>query len=307
MTNPMLALSAEVSAALAARRPIVALESTIIAHGMPWPENVDTARAVEAIVREAGATPATIAVIGGKIRVGLSDDELVALARANDVLKLSRADLPFALTSGRTGATTIAATMICAARAGIRVFGTGGLGGVHRGAETSFDISADLTELARTNVVVVAGGPKALLDLPKTLEVLETYGVPVIGYRTDEFPAFWSRSSGLPIPLRLDSAADIAAFIAARDALGLDGGVLVANAIPAAEEIPRAEITPIIDAAVREAAEKGIRGKDVTPHILRAIFDKTGARSLNANIALVKSNVRLATEIAVAVARSRAR
>jgi pseudouridine-5'-phosphate glycosidase len=302
MTNPMLALSAEVSAALAAGKSVVALESTIIAHGMPWPQNVDTARAVEAIVREVGATPATIAVIGGKIRVGLSDDELVALARANDVLKLSRADLPYALTSGRTGATTIAATMICAALAGIRVFGTGGLGGVHRGAENTFDISADLTELARTNVVVVAGGPKALLDLPKTLEVLETYGVPVIGYRTDEFPAFWSRSSGLPIPLRLDSPGDIAAFIAARDTLGLDGGVLVTNAIPEYAEIPRAEIVPIIDAAVREAAEKGIRGKDVTPHILRAIFDKTGARSLEANIALVKSNVRLAAEISVAVA-----
>jgi pseudouridine-5'-phosphate glycosidase len=304
MTNPMLALSAEVSAALAARRPVVALESTIIAHGMPWPENVDTARAVEAIAREGGATPATIAVSGGKIRVGLSDDDLVALARANDVLKLSRADLPYALTSGRTGATTIAATMICAALAGIRVFGTGGLGGVHRGGETSFDISADLTELARTNVVVVSGGAKALLDLPKTLEVLETYGVPVIGYRTDEFPAFWSRSSGLPIPIRLDSAADIAAFVAARDALGLDGGVLVANAIPATDEIPRAVIAPIVDAAVREAAEKGIRGKDVTPHILRVVFDKTGARSLKANIALVKSNVQLAAEIAVAVAES---
>jgi pseudouridine-5'-phosphate glycosidase len=280
------------------------LESTIIAHGMPWPENVDTARAVEAIAREGGATPATIAVSGGKIRVGLSDDDLVALARANDVLKLSRADLPYALTSGRTGATTIAATMICAALAGIRVFGTGGLGGVHRGGETSFDISADLTELARTNVVVVSGGAKALLDLPKTLEVLETYGVPVIGYRTDEFPAFWSRSSGLPIPIRLDSAADIAAFVAARDALGLDGGVLVANAIPATDEIPRAVIAPIVDAAVREAAEKGIRGKDVTPHILRVVFDKTGARSLKANIALVKSNVQLAAEIAVAVAES---
>jgi pseudouridine-5'-phosphate glycosidase len=299
----MIETSAEVAAALAARRPVVALESTIIAHGMPWPENVDTARAVESIVREGGAAPATIAAIGGKIRVGLSDDELVALARAKDVLKLSRADLPYALTSGRTGATTIAATMICAALAGIRVFGTGGLGGVHRGAETSFDISADLTELARTNVIVVAGGAKALLDLPKTLEVLETYGVPVIGYRIDEFPAFWSRSSGLPIPIRLDTPANIAAFIAARDALGLDGGVLVANAIPPADEIPRAEIVPIIDAAVREAADKGIRGKDVTPQILRAVFDKTGARSLKANIALVKSNVRLAAEIAVALTK----
>ena len=305
MTHPTIGMTPEVADARAAGRPVVALESTIIAHGMPWPQNLETARAVEAIVREGGATPATIAVIGGRIRVGLSDDELAELARADDVLKLSRADLPFALATGRTGATTIAATMICAALAGIRVFGTGGLGGVHRGAETSFDISADLTELARTNVVVVAGGAKALLDLPKTLEVLETLGVPVIVYRSSEFPAFWSRSSGLPAPLRLDSVADIAAFVATRDALGLDGGVLVANPIPAADEIPRAEIVPIVDAAVREAAERGIRGKAVTPHILRAIFDKTGARSLTANITLVKSNVRLAAEIAVGLSGRR--
>jgi len=301
MNPALISIAPEVSAALLQRKPVVALESTIIAHGMPWPHNVDTARAVENIIRDGGAVPATIAVMGGKIRVGLSPDELTMLGRSNDVLKLSRADLPFAIASGRTGATTIAATMICAALAGIRVFGTGGLGGVHRGAENTFDISADLTELARTNVVVVAGGPKALLDLPKTLEVLETLGVPVIGYRTDEFPAFWSRQSGLPIPLRLDTVPDIAAFIAARDGLGLEGGVLVANAIPAADEIPGSEIAPIIDAAVREASETGIRGKDVTPHILRAVFDKTGARSLTANIALVKSNVQLATEIAVAL------
>ena len=301
MNPALISIAPEVSAALLQRKPVVALESTVIAHGMPWPHNVDTARAVENIIRDGGAVPATIAVMGGKIRVGLSHDELTMLGRSNDVLKLSRADLPFAIASGRTGATTIAATMICAALAGIRVFGTGGLGGVHRGAENTFDISADLTELARTNVVVVAGGPKALLDLPKTLEVLETLGVPVIGYRTDEFPAFWSRQSGLPIPLRLDTVPDIAAFIAARDGLGLEGGVLVANAIPAADEIPGSEIAPIIDAAVREASETGIRGKDVTPHILRAVFDKTGARSLTANIALVKSNVQLATEIAVAL------
>lgn len=304
MNPALIAIAPEVAKAVADGRPVVALESTIIAHGMPWPENVDTAKAVEAIIRDGGATPATIAVMGGKVRVGLSPDELTMLGRANDVLKLSRADLPYAIASGRIGATTIAATMICASLAGIRVFGTGGLGGVHRGAETTFDVSADLTELSRTNVVVVAGGPKALLDLPKTLEVLETLGVPVIGYRTDEFPAFWSRSSGLPIPLRLDTVPDIAAFISARDGLGLDGGVLVANAISAADEIPRSEITPIIDAAVREATEKGIRGKDVTPHILRAVFEKTGARSLKANIALVKSNVQLATEIAVEMARA---
>jgi pseudouridine-5'-phosphate glycosidase len=304
MNPSLIAVAPEVAEAVAGGRPVVALESTIIAHGMPWPQNVDTANAVEKIIRDGGAVPATIAVMGGKIRVGLSGDELTMLGRANDVLKLSRADLPYALASGRTGATTIAATMICAALAGIRVFGTGGLGGVHRGAETTFDISADLTELSRTNVVVVAGGPKALLDLPKTLEVLETLGVPVIGYRTDEFPAFWSRQSGLPIPLRLDTVPDIAAFIEARDGLGLEGGVLVANAIPPSAEIPRSEITPIIDAAVREAAELGIRGKEVTPHILRAVFDKTGSRSLTANIALVKSNVQLATEIAVELANA---
>jgi pseudouridine-5'-phosphate glycosidase len=217
----------EVARARAEGRPLVALETTIVSHGMPWPQNLDTALAVEAVVREAGAVPASIAILDGFVRVGLKEAELERLARADDVLKLSRADLAYGAVSGRPGATTVAATMIVARLAGIPVFATGGIGGVHRGAETSFDISADLTELARTDVVVVAAGAKALLDLPKTLEMLETLGVPVVGYRTDEFPAFWSRQSGLPAPIRLDSAAAVAEFLAARTALGLIGGYLL--------------------------------------------------------------------------------
>jgi pseudouridine-5'-phosphate glycosidase len=300
--NDPLVLSPEVAGALAAGRPVVALETTIVSHGMPWPQNIETAQAVEDVVRDAGAVPAAIAVVDGALRVGLDRQTLERLARSNDVLKLSSADLAYGLTSGRMGATTVAATMIAANRAGIRVFATGGIGGVHRGAEASFDISADLTELARTDVVVVAAGAKALLDLPKTLEYLETEGVPVVCYGTDEFPAFWSRSSGLPAPLRMDTPAEIARFVTAREGLRLPGGVLVANPIPVADEIPAAEMRPAIDAAVAEAAGAGIAGKDVTPYLLGAILKRTGGRSLVANIALVKSNARLAAEIAAAAA-----
>jgi pseudouridylate synthase len=280
-------------------RPRVALESTIITHGMPYPENAATARAVEAEVRAAGAEPATIAVIAGKIRVGLSDSELEWLARANDVEKLSRADLPYAVARGLHGSTTVAATMICAHRAGIGVFATGGIGGVHRGASESFDISADLEEFARTPVAVVCAGAKALLDLPKTLEYLETRGVPVIGYRTDEFPAFWSRSSGLPVPLRCDSPAEIAAVIRARRELGLEGGAVICNPVDAADEIPRAEMEVFTEAVVAEAAARKITGKAVTPFILSRLVDITAGRSLRTNIALVKSNARLAAEVAM--------
>jgi pseudouridine-5'-phosphate glycosidase len=276
----------------------VALESTIITHGMPYPENVATARAVEAEVRAAGAEPATIAVIGGKIRVGLTDDELEWLASAKDVLKLSRNDLAYAVARGLNGSTTVAATMICAHRAGIRIFATGGIGGVHRGASESFDISADLEELARTPVAVVCAGAKALLDLPKTLEYLETRGVPVIGYRTSEFPAFWSRSSGLPVPLRCDSPQEIADVLRAKWELGLEGGALICNPIDAADEIPAAEMEGLIGTAVEEAARRRITGKAVTPHILSRLVELTGGRSLRANIALVRSNARLAAEIA---------
>jgi pseudouridine-5'-phosphate glycosidase len=299
---PFLHPTPEVAQALADGRPVVALESTIITHGMPWPENARTARAVEAEVRAGGAVPATIAVIGGRIHVGLEDAALEELAQAQDVMKLSRADLAACLVTGRTGATTVAATMICAHLAGIAVFATGGIGGVHRGAETTFDISADLRELAHTPVTVVAAGAKAILDLPKTLEVLETWGVPVIAFGQDDFPAFWSRSSGLRAPLRMDSAADVAAAHMMRARLGLPGGQLVANPIPAEHEIPAAEINPAIEAALAEAAAQGIAAKAVTPFLLDRIFALTAGRSLQSNSALVLANARLAAEIAGALA-----
>ena len=302
MTAPApLSLSPEVAAARAEGRPLVALESTIITHGMPWPQNLETARAAEAAVREAGAVPATIAVMEGAIHIGLAPDRLEALARATGVMKLSRADLAVCLAAGRTGATTVAATMIAAHLAGIAVFATGGIGGVHAGAETSFDISADLQELARTPVTVVAAGAKAILDLPKTLEVLETLGVPVIAVGQDAFPAFWSRDSGLRAPLRLDDPAAIAAAHRMRARLGLSGGQLVANPIPAAHEIPRAPLDPLIARAQAEAAAAGVTGKAVTPFLLDRLFDLTEGRSLSANIALVLNNARLAGAVACAL------
>ena len=300
-----LILSPEVAEAHAKGAPIVALESTIITHGMPFPQNVETARLVESEVRAHGATPATIAILDRQIHVGLTDPQLDALGQATNVAKLSRADLAACLAAGGTGATTVAATMICAHLAGIKVFATGGIGGVHRGAETSFDISADLRELAETPVTVVAAGAKAILDLPKTLEYLETLGVPVIAYGQDDFPAFWSRLSGLKSPLRMDSAAAIAAAHLMRGRLGLPGGQLVANPIPPDAEIPRAEIMPHIDVALAEAASKGIAAKAVTPFLLQRIYELTQGRSLTANIALVLSNARLAAAIATELGRSR--
>jgi pseudouridine-5'-phosphate glycosidase len=294
-------VAVEVEAALAAGHSVVALESTIVAHGMPYPENVATARSLEQEIRRGGATPATIAVIDGAIRVGLSGEELDWLGSAKDVMKLSRNDLAYAIAMGRHGATTVAATMICANLAGIRVFATGGIGGVHRGAETTFDISADLEELASTPVVVVCAGAKALLDLPKTLEYLETRGVPVIGYGTDEFPAFWSRSSGLGVPFRLNSAEEVARFVRVKWGLGLRGGVVIANPVPAADEIPAEEMTGFISAAVEEAKREGVSGKRVTPYILARLAKTTEGRSLRTNIALVQSNARLAAAIAAAL------
>ena len=296
--------SPEVAQAKAEGKPLVALESTIITHGMPYPQNVETARQVEDDIRAAGAVPATIAVIEGRLHIGLTGDELDALAQAKDVLKLSRADFAVALATGRTGATTVAATMIAAHAAGIHVFATGGIGGVHKGAELSFDISADLQELALTPVTVVAAGPKAILDIPKTLEVLETNGVPVIAYGQDEIPAFWSRSSGLTAPLRLDSAAAIAAAQLARTELGLTGGQLIANPIPVADEIPAAEMAKAIEQATAEADAQGVSGKAVTPFLLDRIFHITEGRSLVANIALVRNNARLAAEIAKEITAS---
>jgi pseudouridylate synthase len=293
-----LVLSPEVAEARENCAAIVALESTSITHGMPFPQNVETARQVEAEVRAHGAVPATIAIMDHRIHIGLTPDQLDALGQAQNVAKLSRADLAACLAGGGIGATTVAATMICAHLAGIDVFATGGIGGVHRGAETSFDISADLRELAETPVTVVAAGAKAILDLPKTLEYLETLGVPVIAFGQDEFPAFWSRSSGLQSPLRLDSAADIARAHILRGQLGLPGGQLVANPIPLAAEISRDEITPHIEVALSEARARGIATKAVTPFLLQRIFELTQGRSLTANIALVLNNARLASGIA---------
>ena len=291
-------IAPEVSAAQSENRPVVALESTIITHGMPHPQNLEVARQVEADIRAQGATPATIAVLDGCLHIGVDGTQLETLARASNVAKLSRADMALCLATGGTGATTVAATMIAAHLAGIAVFGTGGIGGVHRGAETTFDISADLQELAQTPVTVVAAGAKAILDLPKTLEVLETLGVPVIAVGQDAFPAFWSRSSGLPAPARIDDPAGIARAHLTRAALGLTGGQLVANPIPEADEIPHDLLAPIIAQAQDEADAAGVTGKAVTPFLLQRIFELTEGRSLAANIALVRNNARLAAIIA---------
>ncbi|MDD9716639.1 pseudouridine-5'-phosphate glycosidase [Dinoroseobacter sp. PD6] len=292
---------ADVRNALETNAPVVALESTIITHGMPFPDNVEMARAVEEEIRARGAIPATIAVLDGVLKIGLGTDELEALAKVKDALKISRADIGYAISQGKSAGTTVAATMIVAQMAGIRVFATGGIGGVHKGAETSFDISADLTELGRTDVIVVAAGAKAILDVPKTLEVLETQGVSVVGYRTDTLPAFWTSGSDLDIPLRLDSAAEISEFQKVRDALRLGGGMLVANPIPAGDEIPAEIINGYIATAQAEMAAQGISGKAVTPFLLQRIFELSEGRSLRSNIALVKNNARLAADIAVAL------
>ena len=297
MTLPMI-LSPEVIDAQKNGQPIVALESTIITHGMPYPQNVKTAGKVEATIRDKGATPATIAVLDGHLHIGLTPDQLATLSNARDVAKLSRADMAACLATGGTGATTVSATMIAAKAAGIGVFATGGIGGVHRGAETSFDISADLQELARTAVTVVAAGPKAILDLPKTLEVLETLGVPVIAFGQNTMPAFWSSTSELPAPLRMDRASEIAKAHRLRAALGLPGGQLIANPIPTLAQIEQAQMNPIIEQALAEAAAKGISAKAVTPFLLDRIYELTEGKSLTANIELVLNNARLAAQIA---------
>jgi len=296
-------LSPEVRAALDFGRAVVALESTIIAHGMVYPANVETALAVEEVVREHGAVPATIAVIGGKLKAGLSREEIERFGKDGPgILKVSVRDLPFVVGRGLDGATTVAATMRIAAMAGIPVFATGGMGGVHRGAGETFDVSADLTEMTRSNVALVTAGAKAILDLPLTLERLETDGVPVVGFRTGDFPAFYSRSSGLKVPMRADSPEDVAGIMRSKWELGLPGAVIVANPIPEADEIPASEIEPVIAAALAEAGRLGIRGKDVTPFLLGEIVQATKGRSLRANIALVKNNAKVAAEIAGAFA-----
>ena len=299
--NDLIQLSPEVAAARAQGLPVVALESTIIAHGMPWPQNLDTAREVEAVIRAEGAVPATIAVIGGRIRIGLTDGELAQLAQAPDAMKLSRRDLPYAVATGRLGATTVAATMICAHLAGIEVFVTGGIGGVHRGGHESFDISADLQELARTPVAVVCAGAKSILDLGLTLEYLETHGVPVLSVGQDNFAAFFTPDSGLKADFRMDDAATQARFIRAKWALGLGGGVVVSNPVPADQAMPRDHIDAITAQALAQADAQGITGKAITPFLLGRIKALTGGQSLATNIALVKHNAVVGARLARAL------
>jgi pseudouridine-5'-phosphate glycosidase len=305
--HPLLQPSAPVIVALAAGRPVVALESTIVAHGMPWPQNLHTARAVEAVVREHGAEPATIAVIDGRIRIGLDDATLERLAQAGPkALKVSRRDLPAVLAGGATsptGATTVAGTMICAALAGIEVLVTGGIGGVHRGASTTFDISADLQELARTSVVVVCAGAKSVLDLGLTLEYLETHGVPVLSAGQDEFAAFYVRESGFRADRRIDSPEEQARFVRTKWDLGLAGGVLLSTPVPTANALPRGTVDGWIEQALADAAVRGVRGKAVTPFLLARIEQLSGGRSLETNIALVKHNAAVGARLAVALDR----
>ena len=303
MENPSLKLdvSAEVSAALAENRPVVALESTIISHGMPYPQNVETAHRVQAAVREHGATPATIAVIGGRLTVGLDDDDVERLGKkGQEVIKTSRRDLPFVVARKLDGATTVAATMIVAEMAGIAVFATGGIGGVHRGVEDTLDISADLEELGRTSVAVVCAGAKSILDIGRTLEYLETRGVPVVGYRTDSLPAFYTRDSGFGVDYRVDSPSEAAAALHAKWDMGLSGGAVIANPIPEEHALDRTEMDARIEAAIAEMNDRGITGKDTTPFLLASIAEATEGRSLEANIHLVLNNAAVAAEIATA-------
>lgn len=294
-------LAENVRRAVVRGAPVVALESTIIAHGMPYPQNLEMAREVEEVVRKNGAVPATIAIVDGVLRAGLGEKELEHFARTGpSIPKVSTRDIPYIMARKATGATTVASTMRIAAMAGIAVFATGGIGGAHREADRTFDISNDLNEFAISNVAVVTAGAKAILDLPLTLEILETNGVPVVGFGTDEFPAFYSRASGLAVPMRLDTPDEVAEMMKAKWAMGLQGGIVVANPIPAADEIPSTEITPHIARALAEAREQGIAGKNVTPFLLKRLNEITAGRSLTANIALVMNNARVAAAIAVA-------
>jgi pseudouridine-5'-phosphate glycosidase len=301
--QPMLEYGAEAAAAKERNLPIIALESTIISHGMPYPQNVQTAREVEQIVRDHGAVPATIGIMNGKIKVGLTDDELEFFAKSRDIRKVSRRDMLAVLQQKLYGATTVGATMICAQLAGIRFFVTGGIGGVHREAERTMDVSADLTELGRTDVAVVCAGAKSILDIGKTLEYLETLGVPVLGYQTDEFPAFYSRNSGFPLEYRLDSPEEAAALIKTKWDLGLKGGVVIANPVPQADEIPQQEIEAVIENAIALAKQQNVTGKRVTPFLLNEIKRLTGGGSLRTNIALVKHNARVGAQIAASYSK----
>jgi pseudouridine-5'-phosphate glycosidase len=301
MLTKYLDINPEVAAALKAGKAVVALESTIISHGMPYPKNVETALNAEQLVRSEGAVPATIAILNGRLKAGLTPDEIKYLGKAENVVKTSRRDIPFIVSKGLDGATTVASTMIIAALAGIRIFATGGIGGVHRGAPASFDISADLQELAHTNVAVVCAGAKSILDLGLTLEYLETNGVPVVGYQTEELPAFYTRTSGFKVDYRADSVEELARALKAKWDLGLSGGMVIANPIPAEYEMDAAAITKAIDRAVADAEQAGIKGKETTPFLLAKVKDLTGGESLDSNIQLVYNNVRLAARLAVAL------
>ncbi|KHO61281.1 pseudouridine-5'-phosphate glycosidase [Thermoanaerobacter sp. YS13] len=297
--NKFIDLSKEVKEAMEERKPVVALESTIISHGMPYPENIETAKTLENIVREHGAIPATIAIINGRIKIGLSEEELEFMGTSKEILKASRRDLPVVLAKGLSAATTVSATMICAILAGIKVFVTGGIGGVHRGAEQTFDISADLQELANTDVAVVCAGAKAILDLPRTLEYLETFGVPVVGFKTSEFPAFYTRESGLKVDYKVDDEIEAAKIIKTKWDLGLKGGALIANPIPEEYALDKAYIDKAIEDALYEAEKRNIKGKEITPFLLDKIKDLTQGESLKANIELVKNNAHVGAKIAI--------
>ncbi|MDA5109305.1 pseudouridine-5'-phosphate glycosidase [Brevibacillus thermoruber] len=290
----------EVRHALENNQPVVALETTIISHGMPYPQNLEMAKEVERIIRDNGAVPATIGIMNGKIKIGLTESELEEFATNKSVEKVSRRDFPYILASGKIGATTVAATMIAAQLAGIRVFATGGIGGVHREGEITWDVSADLTELAQTNVAVVCSGAKSILDLGRTLEYLETHGVPVVGYRTDEFPSFFARESGFGVDFRLDTPEEVAALMDTKWQLGLNGGLVIANPVPEADALNHREIEAVIQQALAEAKEKGITGKQVTPFLLDRVKQLTAGKSLQTNIALVKHNAEVAARIAAA-------
>lgn len=301
--NQYVVTSQEVKEALENGKPVVALESTIISHGMPYPKNVETALRVEEIIRENGAVPATIGIIGGILKAGLTKEEIDYMGKAPDVAKVSRRDIPYIVSSKKDGATTVASTMIIADMAGIKIFATGGIGGVHRGAETTMDISADLEELAATDVAVVCAGAKSILDIGLTLEYLETKGVPVFGYGTKELPAFYTRKSGFPVDYRIDTPEELAAVLKTKWSLGLHGGALIANPIPEIYSMDEAFITKVIEDAVVEAHEKGVKGKDTTPFLLAKIKEITGGDSLESNIQLVYNNAEVAAKVAVAFAK----
>ena len=298
MGNKFLNIKPEVAEALKKGKPVVALESTIISHGMPYPKNVETALAVEQVLRENGVVPATIGIIKGKIKVGLTANEIEYLAKAENVVKVSRRDYPYVIANKLDGATTVAGTMIAAQMAGIKVFVTGGIGGVHRGAGESFDVSADLEELKITNVAVICAGVKSILDIPATLEYLETSGVPVVTYGADQFPAFYSRESGCPAELRIDEPKEIAKLIKTKNKMGLKGGVLIGCPVSQEDEIPYAQMETVIEQALKECEEAGIKGKRITPFLLSKVKDLTGGESLETNIKLVLNNAKLGAEIA---------